>query len=230
MKKVNLNIGCGISIAPGFINIDGFTTLKKIKELYKKEKIKFPKETKFVQTKVQNLPFKDNYADYIESIDMIEHLPMKELTKAFSEMYRVLKPGGLLRIVTTSFDDVVKSWLDASRELTEKVTRGENISEVFDETYSTTGNNGWIDMARKKVNLAMMVIYGNQSHEGEYHMNAFTPAIMFVYLSKCGFTKDNIKIMIHEKGTLAPSFPGSTVLETLKLALINDVIVIEAVK
>jgi SAM-dependent methyltransferase len=229
-NKININLGCGRNLAPGFINVDGFITFKQIKKVYKKEKIKIPKNAKFVHAKVQNLPFKSNYADYVESIDMIEHLPMKELSKAFSEMYRVLKPGGMLRIITTSFDDVVRSWLDASRELTDLLSRGEDITKEFDESYSVISKNGWVELAKKRVNLAMMVLYGNQFHGGEYHMNAFTPAIMFIYLTKCGFDKKRIKLVVHEKGTLAPSFPGSTILKSLNLALINDTIVVEAIK
>jgi len=228
---IKLNIGSGRNLASGFINIDAFSTLKKIKAAYKHEKKKTPKGAKFVQAKVQNLPFRDNYANYVESIDMIEHIPMGDLSKAFAEMYRVLKPKGMLRVMTTSFDDVVRSWLDASRELTEMVSRGEDYSKVFDESYSATSiETLWTELAKKRVNLAMMVLYGNQFHEGEYHMNAFTPAIMYIYLVKCGFKQENIKITIYEKNSLGPRFKESAIYGMPNAGLINDVIVAEAIK
>lgn len=229
MKKININIGCGGMLTKNFINVDGFITEQQMKDVYKQRKAKFPTGATFVNAMVQDLPFKKNYADYIESIDMIEHIPMRLLCPAFSEMHRVLKKGGMLRIVTTSFDDVVRSWLDASRELTEKVTRGEDISNVFDPTFEVT-EKGWEDAARKRVNLAMMVIYGNQFHGGEFHMNAFTPATMFVYLQKAGFKKKNIKIIVHEKGSITPRFPGQKNDGIVSASLLNEIIVVEATK
>ena len=223
MKKIKLNIGSGFHFSPGFISVDGYITKEQMLQLYGS---KIPKGADFVQGKVQDLPFGNNYADYIETIDMIEHLPMADLTRAFSEMYRVLKPGGMLRIVTTSFDDVVKSWLDASRELTEMVMLGEDYSKVFDETYSDTS---WETIAKKRVNLAMMVIYGNQFHGGELHMNAFTPAIMSIYLRNAGFKKEKIKLIVHTKGSLAPTLPAAPKMAT-NSSLVNDTIVAEAIK
>ncbi|KKQ73861.1 MAG: Methyltransferase type 11 [Candidatus Woesebacteria bacterium GW2011_GWB1_38_5b] len=45
---------------------------------------------------ISMLPFKTNEFDVLISIDVINHLWVKDELKAFREFYRVLKPGGLL--------------------------------------------------------------------------------------------------------------------------------------
>ena len=51
-----------------------------------------PKNIKAVDIENSNLPFEDNSFDYVFSKSVIEHLYHPE--KLFSEIYRVLKPGG----------------------------------------------------------------------------------------------------------------------------------------
>jgi ubiquinone/menaquinone biosynthesis C-methylase UbiE len=48
----------------------------------------------FIAADVENLPFKDNSVDFVIAFDVIEHLTHPE--KGFSEINRVLKPGGQL--------------------------------------------------------------------------------------------------------------------------------------
>ncbi|PKO14910.1 MAG: hypothetical protein CVU39_12600 [Chloroflexi bacterium HGW-Chloroflexi-10] len=52
-----------------------------------------------VDTQLQNgsvlsMPYEDNYFDTVLLISIMEHLKPDELTKAFQEIHRVLKPGG----------------------------------------------------------------------------------------------------------------------------------------
>jgi ubiquinone/menaquinone biosynthesis C-methylase UbiE len=43
---------------------------------------------------VMNMPYGDNYFDTVLMISILEHLKPLELEQAFSEVKRVLKPGG----------------------------------------------------------------------------------------------------------------------------------------
>lgn len=49
---------------------------------------------KFIAADMENLPFKDNSVDFVIVFDVIEHLTHPE--KGFSEVARILKPGGKL--------------------------------------------------------------------------------------------------------------------------------------
>ena len=49
-----------------------------------------------VHTSITGLPFPSDYFDAVVSSDVLGHIPTGEKTKAFSEMHRVLKKGGLM--------------------------------------------------------------------------------------------------------------------------------------
>lgn len=72
------------------INIVNLEVSPKFIEIAQK---KFPEE-KFQKTDLENLPFEDNYFNYILSLETLEHVP-KPLT-FLQELYRTIKPNGLL--------------------------------------------------------------------------------------------------------------------------------------
>jgi ubiquinone/menaquinone biosynthesis C-methylase UbiE len=51
-------------------------------------------ETSLLNGSVTDMPYPDNYFDTILLISILEHLKPNELNQAFSEIHRVLKPGG----------------------------------------------------------------------------------------------------------------------------------------
>lgn len=182
-NKIQLNLGCGVYLVKNFINIDKFYTLKQIKS--KKGKFKYSiieKGTKYIQADICDLPFKDNYADYIESIDAVEHIPFSNILLAFKEMYRVLKPGCTLCFATTNFDEIAKNW-------TNRVA-----NKPFDN-----------DRVMKDYLDLIEIIYGNQTAEGEFHVVPFNPYFLGFLLKNAGFKNSNIKMRIYPTGTKCAS-------------------------
>jgi len=55
---------------------------------------------RLVQASAMNLPFSEEYFNRVFMLDIVEHLYPYELQKALSEVYRVLKPDGILIIHT----------------------------------------------------------------------------------------------------------------------------------
>ncbi len=51
------------------------------------------------------LPYSDNDFGYITCIDVVEHLDNDEIQKALTEIYRCLKPGGIVFIATPNVFD-----------------------------------------------------------------------------------------------------------------------------
>lgn len=238
-KKIKLNIGCGGSLVPGFINVDAFFTYAALRQIYRDRGEEFPTDAEFVQADIADMPFNDNYADYIELVDMIEHLPVRQLSQAFTELYRVLKPGGEVCIVTTDFDGVARQWLKVSEEFNKTLTDGKDISGLFDSSHRLDKDHLWSEIMKKKVNLVMSIIYGNQFHQGEFHQSLFTPYIMHVYLRQAGFEHDKINIIVHKEGTVIPELQAFEPERFLKdeegniigtTVLTNDLIVARATK
>jgi len=94
MKKF-LHIGCGERYIPGFIHIDVR---------------KFPHVD--ICTPGDNLSmFQDNSVDLIYNCHVLEHFRRNDMEKVLKEWYRILKPGGILRIAVPDFEKLVEVYL-----------------------------------------------------------------------------------------------------------------------
>jgi len=172
-ELVKLNLGCGVQLVKGFINIDKYLTLEQLKSKKRQyANAVVPKGAKFIQADAANLPFANNSVDYVESIDMIEHMPTKKVIKVFMEIYRVLKPGGKLKMMTNDFDSMAKIWL--------KYMTKPGFTEDHYYEFSE-------------------ILYGNQVGPGEYHTSPFNPMVMNSFIVSVGLTLD--KMTIYHLGT-----------------------------
>ena len=79
-----LNLGCSDNIREGFVNVDLRTSIDP-SDLYLGWNLE-----------VAPWPWKDSSVDYILAADIIEHL--KDHCLTMNEMWRVLKPGGIVEI------------------------------------------------------------------------------------------------------------------------------------
>lgn len=173
MKKVKLNLGCGLWLKKGFINVDKFYTEEQLTS--KKPPFthaKVDKGYKFVQADIGKMPFPDNYADYVEMSQVIEHFPMRQMYTYMKEVYRVMKPGARLLATIPSFNGVIAEWLEMIA-----------CPPFNPERY--------LDIAE--------VIYGNQLAEGETHKTPITPEFINWILTEVGFKIG--KIYIAPKGS-----------------------------
>lgn len=177
-KKVQINLGCGITVVKDFINVDKFYKEKELRE--KKGNFintVFEKGAKYVQADMLKLPFKDNFADYIETVDAIEHVSFRFVLRAIQEMFRVLKKGGKLVIVTTNFNQLAELWTKTMADL------------PLDNQVNF-----------EKFKNLMEVIYGNQTYDGEFHCIPFNPQFLQLLLTQAGFNPKKIKIIVYPMG------------------------------
>ncbi len=182
-REVLLNLGCGVHLFSGFINVDKHLTeegLRSKEGMY--ENTIYPKGAKFVQGDILDLPFKDNYADYIECLEVLEHLPWRDVERAVKEIYRVLKPGGKAVLMVPDMDDMCRGWL---AQVTDK---------VFDHY---------------KFFSLIQQFFGNQIHPGEYHQSGFTPTYIRGMFNACGFDLKKIDVTLYPYGSHPPKFRGA---------------------
>jgi len=72
--------------------IDTMPYPEKVKKILKKENVK----AELIVGSIFKTPYKHSFFDRIVCVSVLEHFKGKELNKAVSEMYRILKPNGLL--------------------------------------------------------------------------------------------------------------------------------------
>lgn len=116
LASVRLNLGCGLAVTKGWINIDGSLNslvasmpkaihvlmyrLTGAKQYYSKsEYCRLLGENVFVHHDLaKGIPFADCVADYIYSSHFLEHLYRNDALHLLRESYRVLKRDAILRI------------------------------------------------------------------------------------------------------------------------------------
>lgn len=85
---IRLNLGCGYDHKPGYVNIDNRAEVG----------------PDLIFDALDIFPFDDNSVDEIRAYDFLEHIPIGQTIKVITEIWRVLKPGGLFESFTPSTD------------------------------------------------------------------------------------------------------------------------------
>lgn len=167
---MKLNLGCGVHLKKGFINVD----IIKEKDLRDGHRTKkgpwkntvIDEGAEYVEADIRKMPFKDDSAEVVELFSVLEHMPFRDVVPALKEIYRVMKKRGLLIITTDDFDGMATDWF--------RMRMGQ-----FDL-------NRYVDV--------METIYGNQMHEGEFHKTAMTPDFLNWCLITAGFQKGELTV------------------------------------
>jgi predicted SAM-dependent methyltransferase len=93
-KDLNLNLGCGPQTLPGWINVD----------------IARGPEIDIVWDLTRSLPFPDDCCSVIYCEHLIEHLSRTNAAGFLSECFRVLQPGGVVRVSTPNTERFLRSY------------------------------------------------------------------------------------------------------------------------
>ena len=112
--KYRINIGCGKTPTEGWINYDNSPSIMLANSLLKYffakifgflnkeqiENIKWNRKNKiFFADAKKNIPLPNHSAECIYTSHMMEHLSKEESVSFLNEAFRVLEPGGILRVV-----------------------------------------------------------------------------------------------------------------------------------
>src|SRR5512136_1625227 len=97
---MRLNLGCGKHYKEGFLNIDAFDTTVADRIM-----------------SVEDLRFPSNTIETIEANQLLEHLGYSHTIYALAEWFRVLKPGGTLRIETPDLESTMRTYLEGDHEV-----------------------------------------------------------------------------------------------------------------
>lgn len=134
LPSVKLNLGCGLAVAPDWLNIDGSLNalvagmpssmhrfvyrLTGARQYYsEQEYCRLLKEHKFMHHDLSTgIPLRDEVADYIFSSHFLEHLFRKDADYLLRECYRVLKPGGVLRISIPDLEYALSLYSSGQKE------------------------------------------------------------------------------------------------------------------
>lgn len=100
-----LNLGCGSTFVKGWTNIDFVSGSEHVT----------------AHNLLQGIPYPDNTFDLVYHSHVLEHFPKSEAPKFIAECYRVLKPGGIIRIAIPDLEQIALNYIRYLNEALEKV-------------------------------------------------------------------------------------------------------------
>jgi len=166
--------GCGMSVAPQWINYDASPTLRLERiplfgRLIAKNACRFPALVEYGDI-VFGLPLREKSCQGVYCSHVLEHLALEDCRRALRNTLKILKPGGIFRLVVPDLDHAVRSYIADSSE---------NAAHRFmSETHL-----GQRVRERTLKGFAKMV-WGNSSHLWMWNQRA-----MMAELSRVGFVE-----------------------------------------
>lgn len=108
-KAINLACGGKLCNQLGWINADHSPSTKEVMQV----------------NLLKPLPFENNTFDIVYHAQFIEHLPMDLANTFLKECYRVLKPNGVLRVVTPDLKDQASEYLKTLQNVLDNPNDGD---------------------------------------------------------------------------------------------------------
>jgi SAM-dependent methyltransferase len=116
----------------------------------------------------EGLPLEDDSLDYIVSVHALPEIPYDDLIPALRELRRVLRPGGVLRLVLPDLDRAIDAYRSG------------------DSDYFVVGDGDWKDVGAKMI--VQVLWYGHSRTPFTY---GFAEELLekagFTSISKCAF-------------------------------------------
>jgi predicted SAM-dependent methyltransferase len=99
-----LNVGCGNKFHKDWVNIDMVSHSPYVRKV----------------NLLKGIPYPDNTFDVVYHSQVLEHIPIDNAAVFINECRRVLKPGGILRIVVPDLENVTREYLRILEENLDK--------------------------------------------------------------------------------------------------------------
>jgi predicted SAM-dependent methyltransferase len=140
IKVQFLNVACGdhFILNSSWENIDFAPKCKEIKQ----------------GNVLKGLPYKENTFEIVYSSHLVEHISRKDILNFLIECRRVLKPGGLIRLVLPDFEKIAREYLKNVEQ--GKLLFSEfNIIEMIDQCVRTESGGEMIKWYRQNSNSSL---------------------------------------------------------------------------
>ncbi len=133
-QLVKVNLGSGLFVAPGWINLDASVKtvfarlprfalrwtypLANVRNTHSRDEfVALLRDNRFIFHNLKyGIPLRDSSVDFIYASHMLHHLYRDDALKLLREAIRVLKPGGTMRIAVPDLELIVRLYLEGRRE------------------------------------------------------------------------------------------------------------------
>lgn len=109
-----LNLGCGTRVHPAWVNIDYSPIFRLVQHWLFRPFARVQVLPGYVNHDLRRgIPFKTTVVDVVYSSHFLEHLEHRYAMPFLQEVYRVLKPGGIVRLVVPDLETFASNYLSA---------------------------------------------------------------------------------------------------------------------
>jgi predicted SAM-dependent methyltransferase len=155
--KTYLNLGCGERYHPDWINID---VISRGPDVIKHD----------VST---GLPFPAESADAVYSAAVFEHIRRRNVRKFLTEIYRVVKPGGIIRVGVPDLEKICRLYLDRLEAAIAGDKQASNdydwlVLEMLDQMSRETSGGEMINYLRQNPLPNEDFVYERIGNEGRH--------------------------------------------------------------
>jgi predicted SAM-dependent methyltransferase len=234
-----LNLGCGTRTSPMTVNIDfsiyqrlrasngGRTAAKLLLKGERRARFDAMSDNIVVHNLRKGIPAESNSVDAVYHSHTLEHIDRADVPGFMSEVLRVLKPGGIHRIVVPDLEQVVRVYL---ADLEAERDNHDSTIEPFLEQAVRRAAFGTSEQAPLRQWIENLLL-GDARRRGETHQWMYDSLNLAQMLEANGFTDiccvdektsaipgwDEIGLDVHDDGS--PYKPGSLWMEATKSAL-----------
>jgi len=223
-----VNLGCGPNAPPGWLNVDGSWNAWISNHPFLRKLLTVVhiigdgtagaewNVRPYVHDLTKPLPLKDGSASAIYGSHVLEHLYLADAQRLLSECRRVLRPGGVIRLVVPDLRSIVTTYLKAknggTQSLPERVAAADKLNEklAFRSPVPPRGN--------------LLLKFYNLWKDFHHHKWMYDSDSLMRYLEEAGFTA------VTEKGYLQSEIPGIEEVEEAHRVLDGEGICVEGKK
>lgn len=177
-----LNIGCGSTFHEDWVNVDIYSTSEHVLEMDIRK----------------GIAFEDSSFDVVYSSHVLEHMTKYSAENLVAEMVRVLKPGGILRIVVPDLEAIINNYVKFKKELVNdynpltEANYDWTMIELYDQILRTTPGGTMIPYMLNPELLNKDFIIERFGWEAERIFNPIS--IVIQQIKKLSITKEKLLI------------------------------------
>jgi SAM-dependent methyltransferase len=205
-NMIRLNLGCGPNAPASWVNVDGSWNAWLSNHDYLRKTLNafgvISKNSPGAQWNVRplvhdltkSLPFKENTVSAIYGSHVLEHLYLAEAQRLLAECKRVLRPGGVIRLVVPDLCSMTANYLKnkngGSPSPSEKIAAADQLNEKL----------GFRSPAPPNGNFLFRFYY--LWKDFHHHKWMYDSDSLLHYMEEAGFTA------VSERGYLQSEIPG----------------------
>ena len=171
-----------------FLNIGGYQDKDKLKSSLEWSIVDINENADIIVDIAEEiLPFNSESIDAVYCSHLLEHIDLHRLTFVFSEMYRVLRKEGIIRIVVPDWDIAIRAY-------------NENNYNFLKETRVVADNSVYPDIPILNLFSWAYSYHFNGKERINVHKTPFNKDVLFYFLNNIGFK--NIEFKEYNKCSL----------------------------